>query len=127
RYQGALGGWRDVQSLEEIQYPQLYQRDWDAVSDDGGMDVGSLPVYTAPAVRTEQRGAVTVAPPLPVPNDAVVVEPTAPGAPELFEGFRDFQAGQTGVSYENLLLPWLVGATKITIVDGYIRMFHQGR
>lgn len=62
-----------------------------------------------------------------MPDDAVVVEPTVPGAPALFEGFRDFQAGQTGVSYENLLLPWLIGAKKITIVDGYIRMFHQGR
>lgn len=127
RYQDSLGAWKDVQSLEEIQYPQLYQRDWDAASEEGGIEENNLPVYSEAAARTEQRSVVTVAPPLPVPEDAIVVEPTTPGAPELFEGFRDFQAGQTGVSYENLLLPWLVGAKKITIVDGYIRMYHQGR
>lgn len=127
RYQDALGSWSDVQSLEEIQFPQLYKRDWDDVSEEVDIVEDNLPAYTAPQVRTEQRTFVTVAPLLPVPEDAVVVEPTAPGAPELFEGFRDFQAGQTGLSYENLLLPWLVGAKKITIVDGYIRMFHQGR
>jgi ATP-dependent Lon protease len=127
RYQDSLGAWQDVQSMEEIQYPQLYQRDWDAESADGGIEEVDLPAYTAPVARTEQRGAVTVAPPLPIPDDAVDVDPTVPGAPALFEGFRDFRAGQTGLSYENVLLPWLVGAKKITIVDGYIRMFHQGR
>lgn len=127
RYQDGLGSWHDVQSLEEIQFPQLYQRDWNVVSGEGDIVEGSLPSYNTSPVRSEQRGSVTVAPPLPVPKDAVDVEPTVPGAPALFEGFRDFQAGQTGVSYENLLLPWLIGAKKITIVDGYIRMFHQGR
>lgn len=127
RYQDRFGSWHDVQSLEEIQFPQLYKRDWDEASSDGDIVDGNQPTYYPSVVRTEHRGSVTVAPPLPVPDDAVVVEPTVPGAPALFEGFRDFQAGQTGVSYENLLLPWLIGAKKITIVDGYIRMFHQGR
>lgn len=127
RYQDALGAWTVVQSLEEIQYPQLYERDWDATNDEGDNSGGNLSADTAVPVHIEQRGVVTVAPILPVPDDAVVVEPTVPGAPALFEGYRDFQAGQTGVSYENLLLPWLIGAKKITIVDGYIRMYHQGR
>src|SRR5699024_1268310 len=43
------------------------------------------------------------------------------------EGHRDFNAGQKGVSYEDLLLPYLCGASKITITDPYIRMPHQGR
>jgi ATP-dependent Lon protease len=127
RYQDSLGAWREVLSLEEIQYPNLYRREWDSSFTDGNLTADDLPVYVKPAMPVEPRGSVTVAPLLPIPEDAVVVEPTAPGAPQLFEGFRDFQAGQKGVSYENLLLPWLVGAKKIKIVDGYIRMFHQGR
>lgn len=43
------------------------------------------------------------------------------------EGHRDFTAGQKGVSYEAVILPYLRGASKITITDPYIRMPHQGR
>ena len=43
------------------------------------------------------------------------------------EGHREFQENQRGVSYETLLLPYLRGATDITIVDPYIRLPHQGR
>ena len=32
-----------------------------------------------------------------------------------------------GVSYESLLVPYLKGASLITIVDPYVRMFHQAR
>ena len=45
----------------------------------------------------------------------------------LFEGHRDYQENQRGVSYETLLLPYLRGATDIRIVDPYIRLPHQGR
>ncbi len=45
----------------------------------------------------------------------------------LFEGHREFQENQRGVSYETLLLPYLRGAAEITIVDPYIRLPHQGR
>ena len=51
----------------------------------------------------------------------------APKPEPLFEGHREFQENQRGVSYETLLLPYLRGATEITIVDPYIRQFHQGR
>ena len=47
--------------------------------------------------------------------------------PSLFEGHRQFQENQRGVSYETLLMPYLRGATAITIVDPYIRLPHQGR
>ncbi|HZK05125.1 MAG TPA: MIT C-terminal domain-containing protein [Actinomycetaceae bacterium] len=47
--------------------------------------------------------------------------------PQLFEGHREFQENQRGVSYETLLMPYLRGATDITIVDPYIRLPHQGR
>ena len=48
-------------------------------------------------------------------------------APKLFEGHRDFAENQRGLSYETLLMPYLRGASDITIVDPYIRLPHQGR
>ena len=126
-YQDSLGAWHDVVTVEENQYPQLYRRDWD-VEAAGSRTAGSdLPVYTPPAPAYEPHGVVSVAPPLPiVPQGSeapVLPDATTP----LFEGIRDFKAGQTGVSYENVLLPYLVGAAKITIVDPYIRRPHQVR
>ena len=47
--------------------------------------------------------------------------------PELFQGHREYQEGQRGVSYDTLLVPYLRGASQITIVDPYVRMFHQAR
>ena len=46
---------------------------------------------------------------------------------ELFQGHRGYQEGQRGVSYDELLVPYLQGASQITIVDPYVRMFHQAR
>ncbi len=118
RFADKAGVWYDVVTLEESQYPQLYRRDWDAVPDgDGGTGEGA-PTAThlglAPAPSTASSGA---APDMPV----------EPASSPLAEGHRDFTAGQRGVSYETLLLPYLRGATKITITDPYIRMPHQGR
>lgn len=128
RYQDVYGAWHEVTSLEEAEYPQLYRRDWSVSQDERLEGPGtSHEVFQVQEGSEPSRSAVTVAPPLPIPADAVIVEPASPNGPELFEGYRDFQAGQRGVSYENLLLPHLVGATQLTIVDPYIRMPHQGR
>ncbi|BBX47679.1 BREX system Lon protease-like protein BrxL [Mycobacterium cookii] len=92
-----------VTTLEEDEYPRYYhqQRRADSELDDS----------------TEGEEAET-----PVtPVDAT------PELALLFEGHREFQENQRGVSYENLLLPYLRGATEITIVDPYIRLPHQGR
>ncbi|NEE06406.1 ATP-dependent Lon protease, partial [Streptomyces sp. SID7499] len=45
----------------------------------------------------------------------------------LFEGHREFQENQRGISFGTLLGPYLRGAGRITIVDPYIRQFHQAR
>ena len=47
--------------------------------------------------------------------------------PELSEGHRDFAENQRGVTYEEILMPYLMGATEIDIVDPYVRTFHQAR
>ncbi|MEI2714647.1 MAG: BREX system Lon protease-like protein BrxL [Nocardioides sp.] len=60
------------------------------------------------------------------PAEAAPAE-SAPKPEPLFEGHREFQENQRGVSYETLLLPYLHGATEITITDPYIRQFHQAR
>lgn len=118
RYADKAGVWHDVATLEESQYPHLYRRDWDAMPDgDGGSgdDVdATVPVASTPA--TPVGGEVSAE-----------VAPTLPADVPLAEGHRDFSAGQKGVSYETLLLPYLRGASKITITDPYIRMPHQGR
>jgi ATP-dependent Lon protease len=128
RYQDALGEWCEVTSLEEAQYPKLYCRNWsDVDEEETDLNGSELEDYSHPSAAAGPRTVIAVAPVLPIPEDAVIVAPSAPNAPELFEGFRDFQAGQKGISYENLLLPYLIGSSNITIVDPYIRMTHQGR
>jgi ATP-dependent Lon protease len=56
----------------------------------------------------------------------VLAKSTEP-EPELFQGHRDYQEGARGVSCDTLLVPYLRGASQITIVDPYVRLFHQAR
>jgi ATP-dependent Lon protease len=110
RYADKQGAWHEVATLEESQYPQLYRRDWD------GEPASEAPSATPLTVEPNTAVEPALVPASPVP----VVE-------ALKEGHRDFRAGQKGVSYENLILPYLRGASTITITDPYIRMPHQGR
>ena len=116
RYADKAGVWRDVATLEENQFPQLYRRAWDATHDNDGESREVAPSATQPA-SAQPTASSTAA------QDA----PTGPAPSVLAEGHRDFIAGQRGVSYETLLLPYLRGAAKITITDPYIRLPHQGR
>ena len=95
------GGWHPVTTLEEQEYPAYYHQR----ADDGGDDGGGGGSGADPAEASAPVAAV--------------------GA--LFEGHREFQENQRGVSYEQLLLPYLAGASEITITDPYIRRFHQAR
>ena len=38
-----------------------------------------------------------------------------------------FQENQRGVSFDKLFGPYLAGATRITVTDPYLRLFHQQR
>lgn len=55
--------------------------------------------------------------------------PLVPGATADRASVRhvSFQENDEGVSYDGLFAEYLVGATEITVVDPYIRMFHQAR
>ncbi|MEU5038810.1 MULTISPECIES: BREX system Lon protease-like protein BrxL [Streptomyces] len=98
------GSWHPVSTLEEDEYPAYYRRESSDAADEPRVDaVGSTRHGGAPKERAQ-----------------------VPEAP-LFEGHREFQENQRGISFGTLLGPHLRGAGQITIVDPYIRQFHQAR
>ena len=105
-YSEKTGIWHGVTTLEEDEYPDYYL-----------------------ARRPETDNAARS----PADSDAIDEKtmlagpPSTELLPQLFEGHREFQENQRGVSYETLLMPYLRGANNITIVDPYIRLPHQGR
>lgn len=100
------GEWHEVTTLEEDEYPTYYHQRRHEDSKAGDSSEGESAEPEAPVTPS--------------------IESMSKPAP-LFEGHREFQENQRGVSYETLLLPYLRGATDITIVDPYIRIPHQGR
>ncbi len=108
-YTDETGAWSPVATLEEQEYPAYYNQRASVAAGDPEGDDAVTPGSAATAADTTQ--------------------PAAPAVLEaaLVEGHREFQENQRGISYETLLLPYLRGATEITIVDPYIRMPHQGR
>ncbi|QQT68042.1 BREX system Lon protease-like protein BrxL [Brevibacterium casei] len=117
RYQDNSGTWHDVSTLEEHQYPQLYRRDWDTTPEGAS---GSSDSAEAPPPLSPWPSSSSATTTFDVPTKESTPSP-------LDAGHQDFVAGQRSVSYESLLLPYLRGASKITITDPYIRMPHQGR
>ncbi|MGP9583685.1 BREX system Lon protease-like protein BrxL [Brachybacterium sp. AOP35-5H-19] len=105
-YSDKAGAWRGVTTLEEDEYPDYYQARRPETEHEPDSSAKSEPAQEEDAVAAP-----------------VAREVAAP----LFEGHREFQENQRGVSYETLLMPYLRGATDITIVDPYIRLPHQGR
>lgn len=86
-----------VRALEEVEFPASY----------GGTETAQP--ATADAPKAQQ------------PDDA----PVPP--PPLKDGFVEYLEGQKGVSYRELLIPYLAGASELQIADPYIRLPHQIR
>ncbi|WP_080793625.1 BREX system Lon protease-like protein BrxL [Corynebacterium pacaense] len=105
-YSDMTGAWHGVTTLEEDEHPDYYQ---------------------PRLAETEDTEELSVEPEPARKKDAAPVPPIAEVAAPLFEGHREFQENQRGVSYETLLMPYLRGAANITIIDPYIRLPHQGR
>jgi ATP-dependent Lon protease len=103
-YQDKGDTWIAVTTLEEDEYPEYYHQTR------GG---GAMSDATGGAI-TAQTGIVK--PDLAAPTESA-----------LFEGHRDFQDGQRGVSFTKLLGPYFHGATEITIADPFIRKIHQAQ
>ena len=104
-YLDKLGEWHAVTTLEEREYPAYYDQ---RAADDGS--------------AIDDSGSVEVARPVRTPSEI-----TGEIAPPLFEGHKEFQENQRGVSFESLVGPHLLGASVIIITDPYIRRFHQAR
>jgi ATP-dependent Lon protease len=111
-YLDAEGTWHSVATLEEGEYPTYYHRR------NQETDVAPMPpADETPNVGTSASAAEdeSAKPAIPEPE------------PELFRGHRDYQEGDRGVSYESLLIPYLKDASLVTIIDPFVRMFHQVR
>ncbi len=108
------GEWVPVTTLEEREYPTYYYKGHRDTQIEAGGDEAAVD-----GTPGDQQPEFTAAIP------AVVAVEEKPQA--LFEGHKEFQENQRGVSYETLLLPYLLGASEITIRDGYVRQFHQAR
>jgi ATP-dependent Lon protease len=105
-YVDKSGEWHAVTTLEEDEYPEYYHREGSEGAEAGEPKAG---------------GAVATAGGAQSPSAETVVDKP------LFEGHREFQENQRGVSFDTLLVPYLRGATQITITDPYIRHFSQAR
>lgn len=101
-YLDSAGEWHAVTTLEEVEYPAFYHR---KMTEDGD----------------EESGAADFESTIPVTAGVT------PAAHVLTEGHRDFAENQRGVTYDEILMPYLRGATEVDIVDPYVRTFHQAR
>lgn len=112
-YLDKAGAWRAVTTLEEEEYPTHYHRGRTKENTEPeDPQAGTNPLGGGPGAAEAANTDETVGP---------------PPAAMLFEGHQEFQQGQRGVSFDSLLVPYLRGAAKITIIDPYVRMFHQAR
>ncbi|WP_433600365.1 BREX system Lon protease-like protein BrxL [Nocardia sp. CA-135953] len=105
------GTWHGIATLEEVEYPTYYYR---------GRTKKGENEPEGPSSETDALGDATA--PTGVGQSA---EPEPES--DLFQGHREYQQGQRGVSFDSLLVPYLRGASTITIIDPYVRMFHQAR
>ncbi|UOM36740.1 BREX system Lon protease-like protein BrxL [Acuticoccus sp. I52.16.1] len=114
-FAGSDGRKRPVTTVEEEEFPQFYR--------------------LKPALESREQA------PLPTPASATAMcddSPSPQPAPRVApapvvdriaarEGHHVFPENRKGVSFEKLFVPYLSGASEITITDPYIRLFYQVR
>ncbi|MGI6218142.1 MAG: BREX system Lon protease-like protein BrxL, partial [Coriobacteriales bacterium] len=121
-YRPKDGSWRQVSTLEEINFPETYHL-LDKVPLEG--DTAS-PVEVAE--NTNERESRTIAAGTPEENSSA--DNAASGnvvTQEPEEKHVTYRENQRGVSYENLFGPYLEGVRSVEIIDPYIRTFYQCR
>ncbi|MDW2305488.1 MULTISPECIES: MIT C-terminal domain-containing protein [Vibrio] len=106
-YSGKAGKEVPVQTLEELQYPNYFNKTVGDVDDIG------MPEPEVSSVQPNSESSN------PSSEDA--------GDKELKEQHLTFAENQRGVSYNGLIGPYLKGAKHITITDPYIRLFYQAK
>jgi len=95
-----------VTTLEEREHPGAYHRQVASVSD----------TTTAESPPPENGSQSTEAP-----------QAERKEKPKLEEGYVAFQENQRGISFDKLFGPYLKGASRIGLVDPYLRVFYQQR
>ncbi|MEB0082316.1 BREX system Lon protease-like protein BrxL [Glaciimonas sp. Gout2] len=106
---------KSVRTLEEDEYPNSYHRKvaTESASDDW--------VAQAPELPAAPPSVAVVSP------SVAVAAPSTAALEQLKEAHLVFQENQRGVSFDKLFGPYLAGASRITITDPYLRLFHQQR
>lgn len=108
-----------VATLEEDEFPNAYHQ---VVS---STDTADSAASTQPPQDSSLQG------PLPLtasqPASRKVPAQAAPATNALKEQHLVFQENQRGVSFDKLFGPYLAGATRLTVTDPYLRLFHQQR
>ncbi|HCG7393728.1 TPA: BREX system Lon protease-like protein BrxL [Vibrio parahaemolyticus] len=107
-YSGKAGQEVPVHTLEELQYPNYFNK-----------TVGDVTDIGMPEPEMD-----SVEPSLDAP---IAKSVDANGEQELKEQHLTFAENQRGVSYDSLFGPYLKGAKHITITDPYIRLFYQAK
>jgi ATP-dependent Lon protease len=99
-----------VTTLEEQEYPGSYHRQMMPSPELHSVDAAPAPSQTEQPFQGSLPSATA-----------------ASGKAEPAETHLVFQENQRGVTFDRLFGPYLAGASKISIVDPYLRMFHQQR
>ena len=99
-----------VTTLEEDEYPSAYHRQTNNSE-----------------VLPNSINNVSLDTPLAIPAETAKEKQTSQTQTVLEESHLVFQENQRGVTFDRLFSPYLVGASKITVTDPYLRMFHQQR
>lgn len=110
-YSNKVGKEAPVSTLEELQYPNYFNKTVGEVT-----DIGMPEPDIEPVVDKQREPLISVA-----------VEKASYDECELKEHHLTFVENQRGVSYDNLFGPYLKGAKHITITDPYIRLFYQAK
>jgi len=104
-----------VTTLEEKEYPSAYHR---RVATESALDDVGAQSRELPSSVTDVFDY----------NLSTSVKATSPNAEILLkETNLVFQENQRGVSFDKLFGPYLTEASRITVTDPYLRMFHQQR
>jgi ATP-dependent Lon protease len=119
-YQDTSGQARPVTTLEEEEYPHYYRNKRKQDSEDG--EKKSETLDTDAPVLGKANTSVQ-------PSESVIQKMSPPplSPKPLSEGHLVFQENQRGISFDTLFGPYLLGASRITIIDPYIRLFYQMR
>jgi ATP-dependent Lon protease len=114
-YTNREGKDKSVATLEEIEYPNYFHQTV------GGSGEMGLPETDIP------RSGGDEAPTQVGATNTLVAAAQQSEEPELKEQHLTFMENQRGVSYDQLIGPYIKGAQHITITDPYIRLFFQAR